>query len=176
MDPEVVNLRRRSATRYGAFVAALILTGSTSIEPVDAQEIIFLIRHAERDFSSTDGGLVEAGRDRALAWAGVFADVDLDAIITSEMRRTRPTAAPISDSLDIPPRVFTRYDVEGLVDLLRTEYADDRVLLVGHSSSIPQIIRALGSDEWISISDYNDLFIVDLDEDGSVSVVQLNVN
>ena len=146
--------------------------------PGAAQEVVFLIRHAERDWSSSDAGLLAAGHERAAGWADVLADADLDVIITSEMLRTRETSAPISEALEVPVQVFTRYDVRGLIELLKTEHADERVLVVGHSSTIPQIIRALGAPDRISIpkSDYNDLFIVRTGIDGSASAVRLNVD
>jgi len=164
----------------GAFPAlALVSTIAFSTAwSASAQEVVFLIRHAERDWSSSDAGLVEAGHERAMSWADVFADADLDVIITSEMLRTRETGAPISETLQVPAQVFTRYDVRGLIELLQTEHSDERVLVVGHSGTIPQIIRALGATNWISIpkSDYNDLFVVRPEEDGTPDVVRLNVN
>ena len=158
-----------------ALVSAIALSAAC---PVAAQEVVFLIRHAERAGNSSDAGLLAAGHERAAGWADVLADADLDVIITSEMLRTRETGAPISEALEVPAQVFTRYDVRGLIELLQTEHADERVLVVSHSSTIPQIVRALGAPDRIYIpeSDYNDLFIVRPGIDGSASAVRLNVD
>ena len=72
----------------------LLLALPTAV-PAQAQDVVFLIRHAERDFTQSDGGLLEEGKERAEAWGEVFHDAGLDLIITSEMNRTRETGQPI---------------------------------------------------------------------------------
>ena len=143
--------------------------------PVQAQETVFLIRHAERDY--VNGGLLEEGRERAQEWGEVLADAELDVIITSEAERTRETGQPIADMLDVPIIAISRDDFDGLLETLAADYGDDRVLIVSHSSSIPQILRLMGHPDYLSISksDYNDLFVVHPDEDGTPDVTRLNV-
>jgi broad specificity phosphatase PhoE len=144
--------------------------------PAQAQETVFLIRHAERDWAE-DGGLVEEGRQRANAWGEALADAELDVIITSEKRRTRETGQPIADMLDVPILAISRYDFDGLLETLAADYGDDRVLIVSHSSSIPQILRLMGHPDSVYIpkTDYDDLFVVHPDEDGTPDVIRLNV-
>ncbi len=166
-------MRFRRPVAVATIVMATILSMPVK---ASAQEVIFMIRHAERDWSSDDAGLLDKGHLRAENWARVFTDADLDVVITSEMVRTKQTGAPIAEALEIPSRVFTRYDITGLIELLKAEHADDRVLLVSHSSVIPKIIVALGSTDWFSIpkSDYNDVFVVRPHDDGTVTAVRLN--
>lgn len=135
-----------------------------------------MIRHAERDY--VHGGLLEEGRQRAHAWGEVLADAELDVIITSEKPRTRQTAEPIAASLNVPIIVSPRADYDGLLKRLETEFADDRVLIVSHSSFIPVILRRLGHPTHVLVpkSDYNDLFVLRPDDDGTPDVVRLNVN
>ncbi|MFD0978040.1 SixA phosphatase family protein [Tropicimonas aquimaris] len=156
---------------------AMLVTISSVIGQVHAQEVIFLIRHAERDWSSSDAGLVDAGRERAVGWAEVLSDANLDVIVTSEMMRTRETGALIASVLKLPTIEVPRSDHEKLLRLLKTEFSDDRVLIVGHSSTVPQIVQRLGHPMLFHIakSDYNDLFVVEPSGQKPPSVIRLNV-
>ena len=163
---------------FRAGVAALWMLATFAVTPAEAQEVVFLIRHAERDWSSSDAGLVEEGRARAENWSRVLAAAQLDVVITSEMLRTRETGAPIASAHGIPTVVVPRSDYQVLFRLMRTKYSDGRVLIVGHSSTVPEIVRRLGHSILfhISKSDYNDLFIVRPTDSGPASVIRLNVD
>jgi len=159
-----------------SFIALCLFASSLGF-PAKAQEAVFLIRHAERHLTA-DGGLTEKGRQRAERWANVFADADLDVIITSETARTRETAQPSSEKLGLPAQVIRRSERDKLIELLHGRYANDRVLIVGHSGTIPEILNRLGHPEKVYIrkSDYNDLFVARPSGDGSISVVRLNID
>ena len=59
----------------------------------------YLIRHAEKVRSNPDDSdpeLNQKGLGRAMHWAEILADVDLDAIYSTDYNRTSMTAAPTS--------------------------------------------------------------------------------
>ena len=157
---------------------ALIMVGLLSVGQVRAQEVVFLIRHAERDWSSSDAGLIGEGRERARAWADVLSAAELDVIITSEMMRTRETGALIAGELNLPTMQSPRSNYERLLRVLSTKHRDDRVLVVGHSSTVPEIVQRLGHPILfhISKSDYDDLFIVEPSDENPPNVIRLNVD
>ncbi len=140
-----------------------------------AQEVVLIIRHAERECCSADPEISDRGRARAEVWADVFAGTRLDVIVTSEMTRTRQTARPIAEALQIPTVMVSRYDEDALMHLLRSDYPNDRVLIVGHSGTIPSIIQRLGHPDRFYISDFDDLFVVTPGASSSASVLRLNV-
>ena len=55
----------------------------------------------------------------------------------------------------------SRY-IEGLVARLGERHATDRVVVVGHSNTLPALLAALGHPEEISIAgdEYDNLFVV----------------
>ena len=127
--------------------------------PLRAQEVVFLVRHAERADSSKDAALSAAGEARARALAGKLREAGVTAIYTSEFRRTKETAAPLARALGIAPREHAAADSAGLVALLRKE---KRVLVVGHSNTLPEVAAGLGVKEKIEIADdrFDDLLVV----------------
>ena len=72
------------------------------------------------------------------------------------------TAEPLAKTLGLEIRVNAGEDTDGLVRLLRSENGKDRVLVVGHWSTIPEILKALGYPEEVKIerSAYDNLFVV----------------
>src|SRR4030042_7066798 len=67
----------------------------------DAQQAIFLVRHAE-DVRSTDVGdrpLTEAGHRRAMLLATLLKDAGISVIFTSSLQRTIETAEPLATAL-----------------------------------------------------------------------------
>jgi phosphohistidine phosphatase SixA len=60
--------------------------------PVDAQQAIFVLRHAERvEYESPDGVLSEAGGGACQVLARLLRDAGITAIYTSDRQRTSQT-------------------------------------------------------------------------------------
>jgi broad specificity phosphatase PhoE len=131
-----------------------------------AQGTIFLVRHAERADTlpgakpSTDPSLSDAGRARAASLATVLKDADIRAIFVTEFKRTQETAAPLSQALQIRPITAGSKDASALVQRLKK--IDGNVLVVGHSNTVPDIIKALGVSTPVAIGDneFDNLFVV----------------
>jgi phosphohistidine phosphatase SixA len=142
------------------FVSAFVFAGAATAQ----SPVIFLVRHAARAAISghvpSDTGLSEVGRARAEALTQTLKDAQITAIYTSEYKRTKETAAPLAQSLGIPPEVIPGDDVRSLVNKLKASRGN--VLVVGHSNTLPQIISALGISSRVTVaeSDYDNLFLV----------------
>jgi len=137
-----------------------VLLGLTA--PASAQEVVYVIRHAEKEAAGDDPGLTPTGQVRAAAWAGMLSSAELDTIITSDARRTRETGAIIADALGLPVGSVPKEDISGIVDMLQFDHAEDRVLVVGHTETIPGILSRLGATDPIQLGpdDYDTLFIL----------------
>ena len=127
-----------------------------------AQEVVYLIRHAEQMQDVEDPPLTDAGHQRAKVWLGILRDAGIKVVYTSKKRRTKQTGEPIAQALNIPLEAMKRRDVAGLVDRLRTRHAEDAVLIVSHTFIIPKLVKELGHSEDVTIErdDYGNLFIV----------------
>ena len=128
-----------------------------------AQRMVILTRHAERaDGAATMGAsdplLSDAGQARALKIASMLVDANITAIVTTEYRRTMDTAAPLAAKIKVSPDVVPAAQLNALVEKIRS-HADDTVFVVGHSNTVPMIIKALGGPD-VSIGDneYDNLF------------------
>ena len=155
---EVTNMRYRLIG-----IILVILFSFSALPAAHAQKVVYLIRHAEQSLDIyIDPPLTEAGHQRAKAWAAVLRDANIKMIYTSNKRRTKQTGKPIAQALNIPLETMPRRDVAGLVDRLRTRHADDAILIVGHSYTIPNLISKLGRPAGYPIrsEDYGSLFIV----------------
>ncbi len=143
----------------GVMFLAMTLVPSLSF----AQRMVILTRHAERaDGVATMGGsdpkLSSAGAARADKIAAMLADANIAAIFTTEFLRTRETAAPLSARIKVTPEVIAAGQMSALIEKIK-RHADDTVFIVGHSNTVPMIIKALGGPD-VSIGDneYDNLF------------------
>jgi phosphohistidine phosphatase SixA len=127
-----------------------------------AQEAIYIVRHAERADQSADSLLSTDGTARATSLSRVLRDAGITHIFTSEARRTIDTAGPLASVTHLTPRQFPAADVTALAAALTALGLRDRALVVGHSNTVPVLLRALHVDTPIAIgdSDYDNLFIV----------------
>ncbi|MEM7104427.1 MAG: phosphoglycerate mutase family protein [Bacteroidota bacterium] len=124
----------------------------------------YLVRHAEKMSDGTkDPPLNDAGEKRSLLLADLFSEVDFDAIYTSDFKRTRSTATPISDKQD---KVITLYDPHNLDNFkkhLFQNHKGQQVLIVGHSNTTPNLVnKIIGKEkhEQLDESEYDKIFIV----------------
>ena len=146
-----------------SFLGCLLLT--VSVIPLLAeQRIVFVVRHAERTGTDgpaqTDPALSETGRARAAGLKRELRDAGIQSIYTSELKRARQTAAPLADSLGIKSEVVAARDVDELITKIKSGAGN--VLIVGHSNTVPEIVKGLGVTTKVTLSEkqYDDLFVV----------------
>ncbi len=130
--------------------------------------VVFLVRHAERadagmaaaKVAGADPELSETGKARATALAVLLKDAKITAIFTTEYKRTRDTAQPLATAAGIAATAVDSKDAAGLV--ARVKASSGNVLVVGHSNSVPDVIKALGVSEPVAIADdqFDNLFVV----------------
>jgi phosphohistidine phosphatase SixA len=123
---------------------------------------VLLVRHAEKMPVPPDNPpLSAAGFARAEALARWLSDSGIRTIYVSERLRTRQTAEPVAARLGAEIIERPGDDVEGLVSALRSGHRGETVLVVGHSNTLPAIVRRLGGEVApIGESDYSRLFVV----------------
>lgn len=149
-------------------VLTICVLACMSALPAAAQHTVFLVRHAERADSSpgtsptmaADPDLSEAGRTRAEHLAQALKDAKITAIFTTEFKRTQQTAAPLAKALGLTVKIVTSKSEAGLIADLKA--AKGNVLVVGHSNTVPEIVKQLGVTTPVSIGDddFDNLFIV----------------
>lgn len=140
------------------------LTVAFFVHPAAAQSTIFLVRHAEK---ATGGGgdlqdpdLSEAGRTRAASLARILKDAGVAAVFATEFKRTQQTAAPTARAVGVTMKQVPGNKTAALVAKLRAVRGN--ALVVGHSNTIPEILRMLGVSAPVTIgeTDYDNLFVV----------------
>ena len=154
-------------------LTALILIVTLQIP---AAQTIVVVRHAERADAGTGGAtmmatdpeLSEAGRARAEALAFALKDAGITAIFTTEYKRTQQTAVPLARMLRITPATVSSKDPQSLI--ARIKGAKGNVLVIGHSNTVPDVIRRLGVETPVTVrdADYDHLFIVSVSSQPSV--------
>ena len=154
--------------RTSVIVAALAASVLAFPLPGRPQEAIFVVRHSDPppmlrlDDISDDTPLSESGQQRAAMLAARLKDAGIAVIYASQARRTVETAEPLAKALGVQIRVHSYDDVDGMVSQLRSDHQGDRVLIVGHWSTIPLILKAFGDLHEITIerSAYDHLFVI----------------
>ena len=154
-------------------IFALLLTGLISckddqklsdayVEP--AVSTYYFIRHAEKirsDSEDIDPELSQKGLGRAMHWAEILNDVDLDAIYSTDYERTTMTAAPTSVKKDITVQYYDPSTID--IEQFKIDNLGKKVLVVGHSNSTPDFVnKMLGEEKYEAMDDYDNgsLFIV----------------
>jgi phosphohistidine phosphatase SixA len=160
----------RAAPGNGWYSAALMKAARLSVAlcllsaptPAVAQEAVYIVRHAERADQSADSRLSSDGIKRASSLSRMLADAGITHIFTSEARRTIDTASPLASAAHLTPRQLPAADVAALAAAVTALGPRDRALVVGHSNTVPELLRALHVDTPITIadSDFANLFIV----------------
>jgi 2,3-bisphosphoglycerate-dependent phosphoglycerate mutase len=127
-----------------------------------AEPVVVIVRHAEKADNGEDAELSDAGRRRAETLSHILKDANIVAIFTSERKRTQETAAPLAKLVKVNPTIVPAKDYAALVSKLRD--VKGNALVVGHGNTIPDLIKALGIDTSVRISenDYSDIFVVAL--------------
>lgn len=145
-------------------------TAAVDVADAVADRMVVLVRHAEKSaLPADDPELSAEGVARAEALARALAHADVGAIITSEWRRTQATAAPLAKQRAITVEVagakLKALDAHAhsVADAVHRQRADV-VLVVGHSNTVPAIIKALGGPDVGAIGEdeFGNLFVLQI--------------
>lgn len=155
----------RTRVPFVCFVSFVVLALCPSLAA--AQKLVIVVRHAERadggagtSMSQTDPLLSAEGEARAKRLAAMLADAGITAIYATEYKRTQDTAKPLAQKLGIEVRTRKSQDSAGLAAVLKAEHAKDVVLIIGHSNTLPNVIKAMGGpDLTIPDAEYDAIYI-----------------
>jgi broad specificity phosphatase PhoE len=163
------------------------VTSVAQNESVFIIKTVFLVRHAERaDEPRQDPPLTEKGVARSEALARLLSTADIKAIYTSQFARTKLTAEPLAKQLGVTataislktspsnPRAIAEESTKEIVDKIMSQQGGS-VLVVGHSNSIPDVIKMLGGNDVPTIDEkkFDDLFVVTVYATGKAKVTHL---
>ena len=145
--------------------------------PVAGSTTVYLVRHAEKaDLKELDPSISDEGQERAKALASRLGSSGVAAIVATQFKRTQETAAPIATAIGVTPEIVHAGrvgDTDSAVAAIM-RHRGKKVLVVGHSKSIPPIIQALGGPKLADIceSQYSNLFIMYLPPSGPPQMVR----
>jgi broad specificity phosphatase PhoE len=157
------------------WTCAAVVATLASASPAHAQKAVFLVRHAEKVDESKDPLLSAAGRKRAQALARHLRTAGVTAIYVTQYRRTALTAGPLAAAAGVKPVVLHADGRQELVDRMRKDNANDVVLVVGHSDTVPDILRRMGHAPPVTIAhpEHDSLFVVVPKAGGAPTVLRL---
>mgnify|MGYP001474951460 FL=1 len=124
----------------------------------------FLIRHAEKDRTDTENknpNLNRKGKLRALKWVELFKNIEFDKIYSTNYYRTLETVMPISKKIKKEILIYSPSKIK--YDRFISDNNNNKVLIVGHSNTIPSFVNILIKKElYDQIDDRNNsnLYIV----------------
>jgi len=135
------------------------------------QQIVILVRHAERadggakaDMMSkapADPSLSEAGVARATKLAAMLADSGIGAIYATEFKRTQETGRPLAAKLGLTIQPIPSADAAAVVARARADHKGGTVLVIGHSNTVPDIIKAFGGpDVKMADNEYDAIYVL----------------
>ena len=170
-----------------AFVTLLMCVVTALAQDDFKPKTVFLIRHAEKeDEPRQDPPLKKEGVARAQELARLLGGAGVKSIYTSQFARTKLTAEPLATKLGLTttvislksnptnPRLIAEESTAEVVDKIM-ERPGENVLLVGHSNSVPDVIKMLGGDVVPTIDErkFDDLFIVTVYAKGKAKVTHI---
>ena len=154
-----------SSTRETSSASTTVIAAPAPAAAGPAPLVVYLVRHAEKADTTADPALSAGGAARAAALREALRDAGIGAVVVSDRKRTRETAQPLADLLGITPTAVPvsgglPAHVAGVARAVRS--ARGAVLVVGHSNTVPAIIRALGGPAMSDICDpqYANLYIL----------------
>lgn len=159
---------RFSHLRLAVLLILGLLVSACSTEPQRETEnpseplTVFLFRHAEKaDDGTDDPPLTDRGLQRARVLRDLLLPNGIDHIYSTDYRRTRQTAQPLADTLNMPILSYPSFD-STFLDQLPIKHAGQKVLLIGHSNTVPATVNYLSGQAFPDLDklEYDKLFLL----------------
>ncbi|TXB62902.1 SixA phosphatase family protein [Phaeodactylibacter luteus] len=140
-----------------------------------APALFYLVRHAEKaDDGSSNPPLNAKGEARAKALQEMLSGAGIDAIYTTPYLRNTSTVQPLADSIGLPAQEYDpNLDLVTLIDSLRAAHPGERVLICGHSNTVPGMLNVLAGRnryEQLGEMEYDFLFLAAVPPTGPAAI------
>lgn len=135
-----------------------------------------LVRHAEKVRDGTkDPDLKPQGIERAARLSAMLNDAEVDAIFSTNFKRTKNTVLPYANAKGLSVQTYEALkEVE--IDSMLKKYSGATILISGHSNTIPWIANLLiGKQEYgdFNDDDYGNILIISVVEKGRLAKATL---
>ena len=180
-DPDRRKKRVRRRIQIIVIYTAIAVGLAWFFESQATTTMIF-VRHAEKALMPIDDpGLSAEGKVRAAELARQLVDADvvagIDAIYSTDTRRTIETAQPIADALELRIQTYeNQEDDEPVVDAMVNAHKGRIILVVGHSNTLPTMIAALGASKKvppIAELEYDNIYVISIPWFGKTKTIRL---
>lgn len=173
--------RRRRRRIQVIIIYSAIAVGLAWFFELQATTTIIFVRHAEKaSLTAADPGLSEEGQRRAEELARQLVDADvvagIDAIYSTSYQRTVETAKPVADALGLPITSYDAANTETIIDQIVKDHKGRIILVVGHSNTLPALIRNMGAHQdvpAIAENEYDNLYLVSIPWFGKTKTIRL---
>jgi probable phosphoglycerate mutase len=153
----------------------------TPTPPPPPMTTVFVVRHAEYclpgvdpDCNPNDPELGPAGNQRAQELVHVLGKANVEAIYSTDTNRTRGTAQPLADMLEIEPSLYGA--PQQVASQVLSDHVGGVLLIVGHQPTVSAIVDALGGQGdrcAITTNEFDNLCMATIHESGTVNAVRL---
>ena len=141
----------------------MLLGVCVSLSFAQTKKTIILVRHAEKDAAqadmSGDPDLSVAGKERARRLVDKIGKYKPGAVYSSDTKRTRATAETIATHRHLEIQIYDPRKPDDLVKQIM-DSKTKRILIVGHSNTIPSLANLLGKKEIFKNLDDNEYGVI----------------
>ena len=148
-----------------ALAMSTLSTSNAQTDKLGAQQspaffTIYLVRHAEKQTLISNPPLTSCGEKRAMALQEFWSEVPIDAVYSTDYKRTTSTVAPVADAKDLEIQIYAPHALEALKETLMTKRQD--AIVVGHSNTTAVLAGLLIGEEMGSFDEsiYNRIYQV----------------
>ena len=136
---------------------------------------IILVRHAEKASEDKDPELTDDGKARALELKYILKHVKLDAVYSTDFKRTRETVDTVAKSKGLPVLIYDHKNNDFINTVIK-KHRGGKILISGHSNSTPHQINLITGKKTFNKLDekiYDNIFIVTITKAKEISILRL---
>lgn len=163
---------RMIKTLSGVSLALALLAPSFAFAEPAA---IYLVRHGEKQATGKDPELTAQGKARAQNIAAMLRKVGIEAVFSSQTTRTVQTAQPVAQVAGVEVQTYDPLKPEAMVARVKA-LKGGAVLVVGHSNTLPALVRMFGGAPATDIADdeFDRVYQLHIAPDGKITTVLLS--
>ena len=157
--------------KFLIYTALFLLLGFTSCQSTHK---IYIVRHAEKTAEpANDPLLTNKGKQRAETLKDILKGKKIKAIFSTERTRTKETAKPLSQLINVPIQIYGNDTLAAFVQKVIS--LKKNALIIGHSNTSITMISSLNLPHTITFipeDDYDNMFIIKTQKGKAVKITE----